>query len=295
MSDAALPQSVTPPAVSSADRLGVAFLFSLIVHGVLVLGLVFEFAPPRATLPALDVTLVRTANGEAPETADFLAQASNRGGGDSDTARRPSQPFSSTLPKPEQGIAPQPLQPSAPAPQPQSGPHVLTANQSATTAASQPQRDLQAARDLPLSQADIERRVEMANLAAEIRRSTEHYAKRPHRKYISANTREYAYAAYMRGWVSRIERIGNLNYPEQARARKLQGDLVLTVGLYRDGRVKSVDVIQSSGHKLLDDAAIRIVHMAAPFPAIPTAGNSVDELYITRTWQFLPGGVLRNR
>ncbi|MDN5924718.1 MAG: energy transducer TonB, partial [Xanthomonadales bacterium] len=91
------------------------------------------------------------------------------------------------------------------------------------------------------------------------------------------------------------ERVGNLNYPAQARQRKLTGNLVLTVGLLRDGSIKSVDIIQSSGHKILDDAAIRIVHMAAPFPHIPKTSDKVDELYITRTWQFLPGGVLRNR
>ena len=70
---------------------------------------------------------------------------------------------------------------------------------------------------------------------------------------------------------------------------------MLTVGLHRDGRIKSIDVIQSSGHKVLDDAAIRIVHLAEPFPALPASKEKIDELYITRTWQFLPGDILRNR
>jgi protein TonB len=101
----------------------------------------------------------------------------------------------------------------------------------------------------------------------------------------------------MKAWVGRIERIGNLNYPDEARHRQLHGQLVLTVGLGHDGRVKSVDIIQSSGHKVLDDAAIRIVHLAAPFPPIPQGRDDrgrkgVDELYITRTWQFLPGNEL---
>jgi protein TonB len=135
----------------------------------------------------------------------------------------------------------------------------------------------------------------MAKLAQEIQRDSEPYAKRPKRKYISANTEEYAFAAYMRAWVARIERIGNLNYPDEARRRQLHGQLVLTVGLTRDGRVKSVDVIQSSGHKVLDDAAIRIVHLAEPFPPLPQDKEKVDELYISRTWQFLPGDILRNR
>ncbi|HEY3521619.1 MAG TPA: energy transducer TonB, partial [Rhodanobacteraceae bacterium] len=122
------------------------------------------------------------------------------------------------------------------------------------------------------------------------------YAKRPRKKFISANTREYAYAAYMKAWVNRIERVGNLNYPDEARRRRLHGQLVLTVGLARDGRVKSIDIIQSSGHRVLDDAAIRIVHLSAPFPPIPhgrdIGKDKIDELYITRTWQFMRGDEL---
>ena len=99
----------------------------------------------------------------------------------------------------------------------------------------------------------------------------------------------------MAAWVARIERIGNLNYPDEARRQELHGQLVLTVGLNKDGTVKSIDIIQPSGHKILDDAAIRIVNLATPFNPLPTKGDVVDELYITRTWQFLEGNILRNR
>jgi protein TonB len=141
--------------------------------------------------------------------------------------------------------------------------------------------------------ADLQRQQTMAQLAAELREQTEALAKRPKKKFISASTREYVYASYMRGWSDRVQRVGNLNYPEQARERKLYGDLVLTVGLRRDGSIKTIEVIKSSGHPLLDAAAERIVRLAAPFPPLPR-DTAVDELYITRTWQFLPGDVLRN-
>jgi periplasmic protein TonB len=98
----------------------------------------------------------------------------------------------------------------------------------------------------------------------------------------------------MSAWVARIERIGNLNYPDEARRQQLHGQLVLTVALNRDGSIKSIDVIQPSGFKLLDDSAIRIVKLAAPFAPIPVE-EGIDELYVTRTWQFLPGDILRNR
>lgn len=281
-------------AADSADRLGVTLLFSLILHSVLILGVTFEFEMPSPSLPTLDVTLVRTANSETPDKADFLAQANNTGGGDSDTAQRPSQLFSSPAPKPDPGVAPRPLNPSAPKPQTASGPEVLTQTRSTQTTPSDPEQRAQARRNLRESEADIRRRMKMAHLAAEIRESKSEYAKRPRKKFVSANTKEYAYAAYVSAWVQRIQRIGNLNYPDAARQDSLHGQLVLTVALRRDGSVKSMDIVQASGHQVLDDAALRIVELAAPFPPIPEQ-SAYDELYITNTWQFLPGDILRGR
>jgi protein TonB len=281
--------------VGGFDRLGVTLLFSVVAHAVLALGLTFDFeqAPPR--LPSLDVILVQSANSEKPEKADFLAQASNSGGGEAETARRPSQPVSGQLPKAQPGVAPVPLRDAAPRPAPASPLERLTARESEFTVSSAPQTPEARERPAPEVLEAEQRRLEMARLAQEIQRESEQYAKRPRRKYISANTHEYEFAAYMRAWVARIERIGNLNYPDEARRRQLHGQLVLTVGLSRDGRVKSIDVIQPSGAKVLDDAAIRIVRLAEPFPPLPEGKDRVDELYISRTWQFLPGDILRNR
>lgn len=287
------------PHRDDTDRLSVTLLFSLILHAVLILGLGFELAKPKPSLPALDVTLLNTANAQAPDKADFLAQANNRGGGDSDKAKRPSALFSGPLPTDERGIAPVPLQPAAPAPSVASVPRLLsTRAQAERQVTQQPERSEHDQVEPRQSAIPVDRQLEMAKLAQELRKQEQAYAKRPRRKYISANTREYAYAAYMKAWVSRIERIGNLNYPDEARRRQLHGQLVLTVGLDRDGHVKSVDIIQGSGHKVLDDAAIRIVHLAGPFPPIPQEKDDrgrkgLDELYITRTWQFLPGNELQ--
>jgi protein TonB len=137
----------------------------------------------------------------------------------------------------------------------------------------------------------IEHSLEMARLAAELERQTEVYAKRPKRKFISASTREYAYAAYMRSWVAKIERIGNLNYPDEARRRGMHGALVLTVAVRRDGTVERIDLIQSSGSDVLDQAAVRIVELGAPFSPLPQSDEFIDVLHITRTWQFLDGSV----
>lgn len=278
---------------AAGDRLGVTLLFSLILHAVVILGITFRIEKPRPSLPALDVTLLNTANGETPLRADFLAQANNAGGGDNARARLPGSPTSGPLPEAD-GAAPRALDPAAPQPQPISSTEVLTQRRAPVPMISISQHTQAPAQLLPVAVIPIEQRLEMARLAAEVRAESQAYAKRPRRKFISANTREYAYAAYMRAWVARIERVGNLNYPDQARRRELHGQLVLTVGLHRDGSIASIDVIKGSGYKVLDDAAIRIVHLAAPFPPLPAVKNRVDELYITRTWQFLPGNVLRD-
>jgi protein TonB len=282
-------------AAGSADRLGVTLLFSLIAHGVFALGLTFEFERQAPKLPTIDVTLVQSANDEKPEQADFLANANNAGGGTLDTAKRPAEPVSGPIPKATSGVAPIELQTGAPRPRAPTDAEILTQRSSSYRARTDTATPDTPQPSSPVDREIEQRKLEMAKLAQEIERESEQYAKRPKRKYISANTKEYEFAAYMRAWVARIERIGNLNYPDEARRQQLHGQLVLTVGLTRDGRVKSIDVIQSSGHKVLDDAAIRIVHLAEPYPVLPEDKEKIDELYISRTWQFLPGDILRNR
>jgi len=283
-----------PRPVGSTDRFGVTLLFSLIAHGVLALGLTFEYEKPARSLPSLDVILVQSASGHKPEKADYLAQANNAGGGESDKPLRPSEMLSSQVSKQDLGLAPRPIEAGAPKPQPPTERELLTQQKSSFALRSQKEIPEQPVLPQPTNRELIEKKLEMARLAEEVQRENQAYAKRPKKKYISANTKEYEYAGYMSAWVARIERIGNLNYPDEARRQQLHGQLVLTVALNRDGTVKDIEVIQPSGHKLLDEAAIRIVRLAAPFPPIPTEGN-IDELYVTRTWQFLPGDILRNR
>ncbi|MDF4002508.1 energy transducer TonB [Luteibacter sp. PPL552] len=280
---------------TGADLIGATLLFSLLLHGIVILGITFETEKPKPSVPTLDVTLVDVANAEPPDKADFLAQASNSGGGEHDKAMRPAEPVSGPLPTPNAGVSPQPKEAQAPAPREATPTQLVTTSGTSSFAVdTQKERREQPPQPLPESDEDIRRKREMAKLAAEVRDQSEAYAKRPKKKFISSNTREYAYAAYMKGWVDRVQRVGNLNYPDEARRQGVYGELVLTVGLNRDGSIRSIDVIKSSGHKLLDDAAQRIVRLSAPFPALPADKNRVDELYITRTWQFLPGNVLRN-
>ncbi len=128
----------------------------------------------------------------------------------------------------------------------------------------------------------------IASLSAEVRRKMEAKAQRPRRKFISATTREYNYAAYMEAWRAKVERVGNLNYPEQARKQKLSGSLVLDVALNADGTINEITIRRSSGEKILDDAAVRIVKLSAPFSPFPQhIKDETDILHIMRTWQFI--------
>jgi periplasmic protein TonB len=288
--------STTATGSPAPNPIGATFLFSLLLHGVLLLGITFHFVKPTPSLPTLDVTLVNVANQEAPDKADFLAQANNTGGGQSDRAARPSDLFSGAVPKPDSGIAAQPVEATTPLPREATPTRMVTTRGATdfrvTSDTARTQVDPQ---EQALTAEELKRQQAIAQLAAELRQKKVAYAKRPKVKYLTASTREYAYAAYMRGWSDRVERVGNLNYPEEARRRGLHGDVLLTVVLNLDGSIKSIEVIQSSGQKVLDAAAERIVRLAAPFPPAPKSAERIDELNITRSWRFQPNNVLQTR
>lgn len=287
---------MTQPAQPSGpdERLRVTLLFSLILHAVVVLGITFEYEDPGARMPSLDVILVQSAAQDAPDKADFLANAAQVGGGEDDIAKRPRDFVTGPVPKNTDGLAPLPQIAGAPKPQKATPISVLGGGD----ADFQVQKLEQAQTETPelkrvTSQELIERSMEMARLSAELDRERNLYAKRPKRKFVSANTREYAYAAYMRAWVARIERLGTVNYPEQAKRLGISGDVLLTAAVRRDGSLESIELIQSSGHDFLDMAARRVVEMGAPYPPLPKNADNIDVLHITRTWQWLPGEVLR--
>ncbi len=141
---------------------------------------------------------------------------------------------------------------------------------------------------LPTATQLITRSFALASMSAELEDKMESRAMRPRSKYISASTQEYRYAAYMEAWRAKVERIGNINYPDEARQRGLSGALLLDVAIRPDGSVIEVVVRRSSGHKVLDDAAVRIVELAGPYAAFPPdIAKEVDVLHVTRTWRFL--------
>ncbi len=131
------------------------------------------------------------------------------------------------------------------------------------------------------------RNQELARLAARIEERTSVFANRPRRTSVSSSTKEYKYATYLEAWRRKVEQIGNLNYPEEARRRHLYGNLILRVAVRADGGVEQVQVLRSSGFQVLDEAAVHIVQLAGPYsPFPPDIAAETDILDITRTWQF---------
>lgn len=129
--------------------------------------------------------------------------------------------------------------------------------------------------------------LEMARLEAQINQQQDDYQKRPKRKSIGARAQEYRFAAYVESWRQKIERIGNLNYPEAAKDQKIYGQLQLTVYIKSSGEIEKVEVRRSSGYPILDNAAKRIVEMGSPYAPFPEdLRKEVDILDITRTWIF---------
>jgi periplasmic protein TonB len=284
-----------PPQIGDSERLGATFVLSMLVHGVLVLGLGFALDDAARVMPTLDVILTQAQTALTPAQADFLAQANNQGGGEHDKTTRPGEAQIGIADKPTPGVAAQPLRKQSPAPQPPPETRVITGLRSdmRTPQASDTPPPVDA--PFPEGRAKVDRDMEMARRAAEIQLRSEAYAKRPKRKFVSASTKEYAYAGYMRHWVDRVQRVGNLNYPDEARRRRIGGLLVISVAIRRDGSVEKAIIVESSHIPMLDDAALRIVKLAEPYAPLPKTQEGIDILHVTRTWQFMPGGELVDR
>jgi protein TonB len=140
----------------------------------------------------------------------------------------------------------------------------------------------------PLSTAELlQQSMEIQRLEAELAREHEAYQQRPKRKFVGGSAMEYRFATYVENWRLKIERVGNINYPEEARGKGLQGQLQLTVLIKANGEVEDIQVNRSSGSKVLDAAARRIVMLSSPFDRFPdTFKRDTDVLHITRTWIF---------
>lgn len=282
-----------PRRIGPGDRLVATLALALLVHGVILLGVGFTRADPAPVVPTLDVILTQTRTIQPPRQADFLAQANQQGGGDKDFAQRPGEPQLADVPKPDPGIAPQPMQAQNPPPQPDPMQRLLTTTHSTQDVAAPQEAQPASEVPLPTGRDLTEEDIKMARQATEVLREQQLYAKRPTKKFISASTKEYKYAAYLRAYADQLERVGNLNYPDEARRRNLSGSVMLTVEIRRDGSVANIHTSQSSGIPVLDHAAEQTVRLAAPFPELPHTQEDPDILSVPRTFQYFPDTTLQ--
>jgi len=273
---------------AATDRLAFACLLALTVHAAFILGISFSAEERQPPPRSLDVTLAHHPLEQPDETAEFLAQANQQGSGTEALASDPTTPFVSPFSDPE---IHEPLVSERSLPDEQSAEHtVIESLRSDRQTPEATQEDSRhAVEPLPID-GDAERpnERELASLAARLDAQRRAYAELPRvHRITSVATRQATDAAYLFGWKQRVELVGNQNYPPEARRRRLYGDLRLLVALLPDGSVREIRVLQSSGYRVLDDAAARIVRLAAPFEPFPAELRAeADVLEIIRTWQF---------
>jgi len=275
-------------------RLWLALGISLFVH-VLVLTLHFQFPDASKAFreKAMDIILVNAKSAHKPHDAQALAQANLDGGGNTDEDRRAKTPLPPT-PQKNDGDDIQQMQRRVQELE-TAQQRLLTQAKSlrniaaATTTNEQPAPAVPVVSGLDLAESARA----MARLEGEISKTADEYSKRPRKKFVGARTEEYGLAAYLDAWKQKIERIGTLNYPPEARG-KLYGAVVIFVELRaEDGSLYNAEISRSSGHKVLDQAALRILKMSAPFGAIPEqALGGATVLSFARTWYFTQGDAL---
>ena len=270
----------------------VAIVGSIAFHTVVIMGLGLKIIPvPKWDAPhnVLDVVLVNSKSATRPEKADALAQANLDGGGNTDQKLRASTPLPALDQQREISQELRALE-SRRRELETEAKELLTRMKSKAVVAQVETAPPGAAKQEPEARDLVERSMEIARLEAAIRQQHQAYQERPKKKFVGARVQESRVAFYVDNWRQKIERIGSLNYPAQARTPQFYGVLRITVGIKANGDVESVEINRSSGHKFLDQAALRIVNLAAPFDRFPdNLRADTDILYITRTWTFSRG------
>lgn len=270
----------------TTDRLALTLFLATALHALVILGIsfdVFDRDNDEQNAPTLDITVVNRQDTKPPEEYDYLAETSQDGAGNTEDKVQPQQESVAQTPPPAPPVetTPTPTQ-------------VMTADTSARKIQKSEEHKPDEKSEVTSAAELINRSMEMLTLNQQINQTLQAYSKTPKSKFISARTKEFKYASYMRDWVSKVERVGELNYPDAARRQNLSGKLIVQVAVYPDGSVREITIRKPSGYKILDDAAVRIVKLAAPFAPFPESiKRETDVLYITRTWVFTSGNRLR--
>jgi protein TonB len=274
--------------LNQSDRLGLVLLISITLHLLAVFGVTFVAPQMKksAMATSLEVVLVNSKSSSRPVQADALAQVNLDGGGNTDAERQAKSPLP-VLDRPQQES--EAAQKQRQVSQMEQQARLLMTQVKATQHVEPIPAKLKPS-EAPTEKTGSDlamRSLEAARLEAQISRDWDAYQKKPKRNFVGARTQEYRFARYAEDWRIKVEKVGNLNYPEEAKRQKIYGSLQLIVNIKADGSVERVEIKRSSGHKELDEAAIRIVSLAAPYAAFPEdIRKDTDILGIVRTWTF---------
>ena len=290
----ATPSPEASPEISPGDRLGFTLFLAVALHAALILGVTFTYVTGKPSIHTMEVTLAQQRSGNRPDKPDFLAQINQLGSGTLEEKAPMTAPTGAGFQEADQKL-----------PQEQALKTTEQKQTVITTTANPENRAVLDTEHAGAQPPDTEladdrtlrtRALEIVRLEARLDRQRQIYAKRPRIKRLtSLMTASSADAFYLNSWRRKVEGIGNLNYPEQARRNKLYGSLRLMVAILPDGSLKEIELLESSGHQILDDAAIRIVRLAAPFAPFPDElRQTTDVLEIIRTWQFRKNSSLRS-
>lgn len=284
--------------ISHTDRMGLTLFLAIAFHALVILGISFssEDINPPNILAKMDITLVQTKSDKEPDKADYLAQANQKGSGNTQEKVRHQAVQSKPNPDLSQGQAEKNAPAAKKSVKTKGQVRLLTQKKSDRKITSKQKKQKKVQASKISSQELVRRSKEIARLSAQNDASWQAYSKIPDSKYLYANTRKHADAAYLTSWSRKVEKIGNMNYPYAARHKKLSGNLIMEVTLKADGSLISIRILKSSKHKILDKSAIDIVKLSAPFARVPEEVlENRKVLRIVRTWSFSSKNKLSSR
>lgn len=290
------------PAITAApgagDRLTFTAFLAVSLHAAVILGVTFAFNKPGPSTHTMEITLAQHRSENRPDKADYLAQFNQTGSG---TLEEQALTTTTTTADFHDNViretSPQQQVMSAPRDNTALVPVVTTTSSSPARAVlAEPTESKPFEADNRVEKTLLQKSLEIASLEARLDQQRQIYAKRPRIKRLtSLSTAASVDAFYLNSWRRKIERVGNLNYPAEARSQRIYGSLRLLVSIFPDGSLKQVELLESSGHAILDEAAIRIVELSAPFAPFPDELRATtDVLEIIRTWQFRENSSLRS-
>ena len=275
---------IESPWNTTDERLRMTFSAALVFHFILLIGISFTLPSGSTPSTSMEVSLAHYKSDEAPEDADFAAQANQLGSGDQAQVMQPTTDQQSPFENRNQGQMPAPQQDRS---QPQVSTILASSGDNAN-----PRLNNNPINDATPQQEQMAD-LDVGAIRAELDRLKRAYSKLPRvLRMTSASTKSVDEAAYMHYFEKRVEQVGNVNYPQEARARRIFGHVQLVVVLLANGSIKRIEVSKTSGSRLLDQAAVRSVRLASPYQAFPAELRDRDEIHIIRTWQYQSNNVL---